>query len=124
LALVAPARAYLAADHAREVALDRHPVHQGEPGRVADHVHAAAVAAPIRHREPPFGDIDRRDAEPPLDPGAVGLHEPHAGGVDQHRPRRAHRDRTERFAVRVVADEQLAVAAQRDAGGAGREADA
>src|SRR2546430_9178828 len=72
----------------------------------------------------PLGEVDRGAAEPPLDPGAVGLHEPYAGRVDRDRPRRARRDRAERLAVGVVADEQLTVSAQRDAGRPGQEADA
>ena len=124
LAFVGASRSHFSADHAREVALDRHPVHHGEARRVTQHIQPPAIPPAVRHGEAVLRDAHRRDAGAPLAPGAVRLHEPDARGVDHDGPHGTGGDRADRLAVRVVGDEQLSIASQSDAGRTGDEPDA
>ena len=126
LPFLRPAGPHFAADHARQVTLDRYPVDQRQPRGVANHAQPPPVATSVRHGEPVLGNVDGRDAGALLAGGAVGLHEPDSGGVGDDRPPRARGNGAERLAVRVVAEQQLAapVAAQRDAARAGEQSHA
>src|SRR6266566_3312115 len=110
LLLVVAPDADLTCQHAREVALHRHPVQQGQPGGVPHYVDAATVAAAARHREAVFGDVHGGDTAVTLAPGAIGLDDAQAARIRDNGPRHAGRDGADRRPVPVVRDEQLSVA--------------
>src|SRR6266850_1255665 len=124
LAFVGSSWSQLPADDTREVTLDRYAVHQGESRGIAQHVQPPTIPATVRHGEAALRDIHRGDAAAPLATRAVRLHESETRRVDDDRPCRTRRDRPDRLAIRVVGDEQLAIAPQHDAGRTGDETDA
>src|SRR2546425_1268895 len=123
LLLLGAPDADLAAQHAREVALHRHAVHHRQPGGVADHVHTPPVPAAAHYREAVLGDAHSGDPRVTLGRGAAGRDQAQAAGIGYDGPRYAGGDGTDRLAVPIVRDEQLAVAAEADAGRPDREAD-
>src|SRR5947199_9242923 len=110
LLLVVVPNADLTCQHAREVALHRHPVQEGQPGAVPHNVDTAAVTAAAHHREAAFRDVHGGDTRVTLAPGAVGLDDAQAARIRDNGPGRAGRDGAERRPGPIVGDEQLPVA--------------
>ena len=123
--LVGTARPQLRRDDARDVALDGHAVDEQDPRRITHEVEPPAVAAPVRHSEPPFGDVHREDSGMWLARGAVGPQQADARRVGHHRPADAGGDGADQLACRVVGEDQLAAfgAPERDAWPRRREPD-
>src|SRR5437879_438878 len=123
LRLLGAADADLAAQHAGQVALHRHAVHHCQPGAGADHVDTPPVPATAHHREAVLGHAHGGDPRVTLGRGAARRDQAQAAGIGCDGPSHAGGDGADRLAVPIVRDEQLAIAAEGDAGRPDREPD-
>ena len=125
LQLVGATRAQLQPQHARDVRIDRQPIHRGEAAARPEDPHAPAVAAAVHHREAVLGHVDDRHAAVRLRPRRVRPHQLDAGpgAVRHRRPGLSSGDRGHRLAGAVIGDEQLAVSAEPHSRGARHQPD-